>query len=61
MKINIKEGCIGCELCVGACPSVFRMTDEGIAEVFMQPSQSDELVAQDAAVSCPVSVITLEN
>ncbi len=62
MKATInREGCIGCELCASTCPEVFRMADDGLAEVYVDTVPPD---AEDAAVEaqegCPVSVITVE-
>jgi ferredoxin len=56
-----RDGCIGCGLCADTCPSVFRMADDGLAEVYTNPVPSDaEAAAQEAADGCPVSVITVE-
>lgn len=60
MKISIQDGCIGCGLCVGTCSEVFRMNDDGLAEVITLPSPSEETTAQEAADGCPVSVIMIE-
>ncbi len=55
-----RDGCISCGLCPETCPEVFRMADDGKAEVYTDPVPPD---AQDEAVeaqdSCPVSVITV--
>ena len=61
MKAEIdRDGCIGCELCVGNCPDVFRMADDGKAEAFVDEIPKDaEDAAMDAAESCPVDVITI--
>lgn len=62
MKATINQaGCISCGLCVGACPEVFRMSDEdGKAEVYADPVppefREDALNAEGA---CPVSVIEI--
>lgn len=60
MTAKILPGCIGCGLCTELCSEVFRLSEEGTAEVYAQPN--DELTAdvENAAKSCPVSVIHLE-
>lgn len=56
-----RNGCLGCGLCSEACPAVFRMDDEGLAEVYKKPiPPEDEKAALNASDSCPVSVITIE-
>lgn len=62
MKATIdRDGCIGCELCAEICSEVFRMDDEGLAEVYTDPIPADaEESAQEAADNCPTSVITVE-
>ena len=62
MKASIdREGCMSCGLCPEVCPEVFRMADDGKAEVYTDPVPDE---AQDTAIeaqdSCPVSVITVE-
>ena len=38
MHVTIERGgCISCGLCEGTCPSVFRMAEDGLAEVHHQP------------------------
>ena len=62
MKATIdRDGCIGCGLCAETCTEVFRMDDEGLAEVYTDPvPTSSEASALEAADNCPVSVITVE-
>ncbi|MBR5236663.1 MAG: ferredoxin [Clostridia bacterium] len=60
MKVTIIEGCIGCGLCVGACPDVFCMQDDGTARVCNAPTKEQESVVKEAAEGCPVSVILTE-
>lgn len=62
MKASIdRDGCIGCELCSQTCPKVFRMADDGLAEVYTDPVPKDaESLAEEAAEGCPVGVITVE-
>lgn len=62
MKASIdRDGCISCGLCAEICPKVFRMAEDGVAEVYVNPVPTEE---EDAAIeaqdSCPVSVITVE-
>jgi ferredoxin len=59
-RIN-REGCISCGQCIEICPQVFRMADDGLAEVHQNPVPKDaEDSANEAQESCPVSVITVE-
>ncbi|MDD4565293.1 MAG: ferredoxin [Eubacteriales bacterium] len=62
MKATIdRTGCIGCGLCPDICPEVFQMADDGLAEVIAAEIPTDaEGNAQEAAESCPVSVIVVE-
>lgn len=57
-----RDGCISCGLCPGICPSVFRMGDDGPAEVYVdEVPPEDEDKAVEAQESCPVSVIEVED
>lgn len=62
MKASVnREECIGCGLCASICPEVFEMDGENLSAVIADPvPASVESKAQEAADSCPVSVITLE-
>lgn len=61
MKVTIdRSGCIGCGLCADTCPEVFRMNDDGKAEVYTQPEESSKNAVEEAAGNCPVSVIHTE-
>lgn len=62
MKATIdRDGCIGCEVCVGTCPDVFQMVGDGKAEVIGNEIPKDaEDAAMEAAESCPVDVITVD-
>lgn len=56
-----RSGCISCGLCVETCPEVFRMGEDGVAEVHQEnvPKEAEES-AVEAQEGCPVSVITVE-
>jgi len=56
-----KSGCIGCGLCEGTCPEVFRISSDGTAEAYAQPCESAvEAKAKEAESGCPTSVIKSE-
>lgn len=59
MKATIdRSGCIGCTLCTNIAPDVFRMADDGLAEVYQTPIPEASLPeAIQARDNCPVSVI----
>jgi len=62
MKAHIdREGCISCGLCAEICPEVFRIAEDGLAEVIVEtvPEEFEEQ-AIEAQENCPVSVITVE-
>ena len=62
MKASIdRDGCISCGLCANSCPKVFRMAEDGIAEVYVdQVPMEEEEAAVEAMDGCPVGVITVE-
>ena len=62
MKATIdRAGCISCGVCEATCPNVFRMGDDGFAEVYTDPvPEAEESAAVEARDDCPVSVITVE-
>lgn len=62
MKAKLdRSGCIACGLCAQTCPEVFRIADDGVAEVFLEdvPASAEDS-AVEAQNGCPVSVITVE-
>jgi len=61
MKATIdRDGCIGCELCTQICSEVFRMADDGLAEVYEDITAETTDTATEARDSCPVLVISIE-
>lgn len=62
MKAQLdRSGCISCGLCVDTCPEVFKMADDGVAEVYQEnvPKEAEDK-AVEAQEGCPVSVIAVE-
>ncbi len=60
MKAKVNENCIGCGLCNSICTQVFTMTDEGVATASSDISEEQEESVQEAADSCPVDAIEVE-
>lgn len=61
MKVYVDhEGCISCGICVNTCPDVFEFDEDDKSVVKKQPEQYEEDEVRDAAESCPVSVIDIE-
>lgn len=56
-----RSGCISCGVCIEICPSVFEFADDGLADIALQPTRSNIHKAHEAAESCPVQVITIED
>lgn len=56
-----RSGCIGCGVCTDICPEVFKMADDGLAEVIAEVTGSVADKAQEARDNCPVSVISLSD
>ena len=56
MKVTVNNDCIGCGMCEGVCPEVFRLDGSGMSEVVGDPNSCPEL-AQEAAAVCPVNAI----
>lgn len=56
-----RDGCISCGACENICPEVFKMAEDGIAEVYVEDIPEDfEDCAEEAKDGCPVAVITVE-
>lgn len=61
MKVTIdQDTCTGCELCCDTCPSVYEM-DGDVAKVKVDDVPADDAdSAREAADSCPVECINVE-
>ena len=58
MKYIVNGGCIGCGLCEGTCPTVFSMTDAGVAQAIESEVPVAALAsAAEAKDGCPVQAI----
>lgn len=60
MNAKANENCIGCGLCNSICPQVFTMTDEGVATAKNEIATDLEDSVHQAADSCPVDAIEVE-
>ena len=54
------DTCIGCELCVQACPDVFKMEGDKAVVSVAEVSSDSEVKCHEAADQCPVDAITIE-
>lgn len=61
MKTSVdQDTCVGCGLCVDACPVVFAMEGD-VAEAIVDDVPDGEADAcREAAESCPVDAITID-
>ena len=59
MRVTIDENeCIGCGVCAQICPDVFILDEDAGVSKVIRPEGAD--CAQEAADSCPVSCIHIE-
>ena len=55
-----QDTCIGCELCPTICPEVFEMRGDKAYAIVSEVPEDTEDSAREAADSCPVDAITVE-
>ena len=61
MKASVDEDlCTGCGLCEDTCPEVFEMDDEVAKVIVDEVPAGAEDTCQEAAESCPVEAISIE-
>lgn len=58
MKVKINDRCIACGACESICDAVFKVED--VATVNEAAVDANEDCVKEAADSCPVSVIEVE-
>lgn len=60
MKVIVDvDACIGCGVCENLCPDAFVINEEGKAVA--TPGAGEAACTRDAADSCPVQAITIED
>lgn len=60
MKASVDHDlCIGCGLCEGICPKVFKMNEDNLAEVIGEVNQETVKDAKEAEAQCPVEAIKI--
>ena len=55
-----QDSCIGCGMCCGVCPEVFRMNDDGKAEACGDVTAANRGAVQEAIGGCPMEAISEE-
>ena len=61
MKVRVDADlCTGCEVCVGICPEMFEMKDDLAVAITPEAPSEQEDAVREAADSCPVEAIILE-
>jgi len=60
-KVYVDQNeCTGCGLCASTCPEVFRINDQGLAEVHNPEGASEEEI-NNVMEGCPVLCIHWED
>lgn len=55
-----QSACMGCGLCAGTAPEVFRMSMDGTAEAYADTADTNKSDVDAAIGGCPVSAILEE-
>lgn len=60
-KLTVKEGCIGCGLCVSSNEKYFEFNDEGLSSVKQEVvDEEDKKDLLNIVESCPAGAIVIE-
>ena len=61
MKVRVdEEACVGNETCVEICPEIFKMQGDVAAAKMEEVPEELEGACKEAAESCPVDAILIE-
>ncbi|HID09336.1 TPA: ferredoxin [Candidatus Micrarchaeota archaeon] len=62
MKVRVdRDTCIGCGVCVALAPEYFKLDSDGKSTVIKEEvAPGDEEKVRNAAASCPVQAIKIE-
>ncbi len=61
MKVRVdEEVCVGDETCVSICPEIFEMRDDVAVALVEEVPREFEEACREAAESCPVEAIIIE-
>jgi ferredoxin len=61
MKVKVdKETCVSCGTCVDICPDIFEMDDDIAVTKMDTVSEGLQESCREAAESCPVEAIVIE-
>lgn len=61
MNIKILDLCVGCGACAIISPEVFEMSEENKAIVNSERIENYEDLCIDAAITCPVNAISIDD
>ncbi|KPJ57348.1 hypothetical protein AMJ49_02020 [Parcubacteria bacterium DG_74_2] len=59
VKVN-KEKCIGCGFCIGVCPEIFELGEEGKSQVKKEVDlEKNKKCIKESKEGCPVGAIEI--